>query len=129
MLPKGPGRKITFLESPKTLKNKVVSVDHSSVSPRRKNPKYTTSYVDCPEFSSYLEKSYSESMPKRCLAPMYLAVWLSGVIFPIAGKEVRTGCIYPACRMAFGVRYALALALVSNMCTRLKMIDFLVHCA
>lgn len=60
---------------------------------------------------------------------MYLGVWLSEVIFPIAGKKVRTGCIYPTCKMAFGVKYALAPALVSYLCTRLKMIDFLMRCA
>ena len=48
MLQKGPGKKTTFWESLKTLKKKVVTVDPSSVSPRRKKPKYTTSYVDCP---------------------------------------------------------------------------------
>ena len=68
-------------------------------------------------------------MPKRRLATIYLAVWLSEVIFPIAGKEVCTGCIYPACKMAFGVRYALTSALVSYLCIRLKMIGFLVRCA
>lgn len=60
---------------------------------------------------------------------MYLAVWLSEVIFPIAGREVRSGCIYLACKMAFGVNLALALALVSYLCTRLNMIGFLVRCA
>ena len=109
----------------------MVTVDPFSASPRRKKPKYTTSYVDCPEFSSYLEKTCYESMPRRRLVVMYLAVWLSEVIFPIVGKEVRTDCIYPACKIAFRVRYALALAmaLVSYLCTRLKMIGFLMSFA
>lgn len=50
-------------------------------------------------------------------------------MFPIAGKEVRVGCIYPACTMAIGVRFALAPALVSYLCTTMKMIGFLVRCA
>lgn len=61
MLPKGADKKITFLESSKTFTKKVVIVDPSLVSPRRKKLKYTTSYVDCSEFSSYLEKTCSES--------------------------------------------------------------------
>ena len=63
MLSKGPGKKITFLESSKTFKKKVVTVDPSSVSPRKKKPKSTTSFVDCPQFFSHLETTYSESMP------------------------------------------------------------------
>lgn len=101
MLPKGPSKKINFLESTKIFKMKVVTVDPSLVSPRRKKPKYISSYVDCPKFSSYLENTCSESMPRRRLAAMYLAVWLSEVIFRISGKKVHTGCIYLACKMAF----------------------------
>ena len=66
-------------------------------------------------------------MPKRRLAASYLAVWLSEVIFPIAGKEIQGEYIYPACKMAFGTRFALAPTLVSYLCTRLKMIGFLVR--
>ena len=129
MLPKGLGKKITFMESLNVSKKKVVTIDPSFMSPRRRKPKYTTSYVDCPEFSTYLERTCSESMPRRRLVAMYLAVWLSEVIIPIAGKMVCTGCIYPTCRMAFGVRYDLALALINYLCTRLKMIGILVRCA
>ena len=60
---------------------------------------------------------------------MYLAVWLSKVIFPIAGREVQTGCIYPACKMAFGIKLALAPALVSYLCTELKVVGFLMQSA
>ena len=73
--------------------------------------KHTTSYVDCPEFHPYLERTCFGIMPKRRLVAAYLAVWLSEVIFPIAGKEIRGGCIYPARKMAFGTIFALALAL------------------
>lgn len=90
-------------------------------------PKYITSYVDCPKFLPYLERTCFENMPKRRLAATYLAAWLSEVIFPIAGKEVRNGCIYPTSKMAFGTKFALAPALVSYLCTRLKMLGFLVH--
>ena len=48
MLHKGPTKNITFLEDLKVFKKKVVTVDPSLLSPRRKVHKYTTSYVDCP---------------------------------------------------------------------------------
>ena len=73
MLQKEPVKKITFLESPNVFK-KIVAIEPSSWSPKRRKPKYSTSYVDCPEFSTYLERTCSESMPRRCLAAMYLAV-------------------------------------------------------
>ena len=129
MLPKGPSKKITFLESPKDFEKEVVNVDPSSASPKRKKQKYATFYVGCPEFSLYLEKTCSKSMPRRRLVAMYLVVQLSKVIFPIAGKVVRTSCIYPTCKMAFEMRYTLAPALVNYLWTRLKMIGFLVRCA
>lgn len=59
---------------------------------------------------------------------MCLSVWLSKAIFLIVGKKVRLGYIYLACKMAFGVRFASAPALVIYLCTRLKMISFLVRC-
>ena len=74
MLPKEQGKKISSLENPKTFKKEVVTVDPSSANPRRKKQKSTTSFMDCSEFSSYLEKAFSESMPKRRLAAMYLAI-------------------------------------------------------
>ena len=92
-------------------------------------PKYITSYIDCLEFLPYLERTCSGVMSKRRLVAAYSTVWLSEVIFPIAGKEIRGGCIYLACKMAFGTRFALAPALVNYLCTRLKMIGFLVRCA
>lgn len=63
ILPKGPAKKITFLEDPHAFKKKIVLEDPSSIGPRQKTPKYVTSYVDCPELSSYLDTTCSESMP------------------------------------------------------------------
>lgn len=59
----------------------------------------------------------------------YLAIWLSEAIFSIAGKEIQSSYSYLACKMAFGTRFALAPALVSYLCMRLKMIRFLVNYA
>lgn len=124
MLLKGPVKRITLLENSRAFKKKIVTLDPSSVSRMRKMPKFITSYADCLEFLRYLERTCSEDMPRRRLAVMYLVIWLSEVIFPIASKEVRSSCIYPTCKMAFGATFSLAPALVSYLYMRLKMIGF-----
>lgn len=41
------------------------------------------------------------------------------------GKGVRSACIYPACRMAYGERFALAPVMVFYFCTELQIISFM----
>lgn len=77
-------------------------INPSAMSLKCKIPKCIISFEDYLEFLPHIERKFYEVMPKRRLAAMYLAVWLSEVIFFTADREVRNGCIYPACKMAFG---------------------------
>ena len=76
MLPKGRTKNIAFLEDSKVFKEKVVTMDPSLLSPTRKTRKHIVSYVDCPEFLPYLERTYFGVAPERRLVAAYLAVWL-----------------------------------------------------
>ena len=98
MLPKGPTKNITFSEDPKVFKKKVVTMDLSSLSPRRKMRKHTTSYVDYLEFLPYLERTCSGILPKRHLAAAYLAIWLSKIIVPITAKRFKGDASIPPVR-------------------------------
>lgn len=62
-------------------------------------------------FLERADEKFSGLSKRRDLA-IYLPSQLFDVIFSSGGgKEARSSCIYPACYMAFGERFALALAL------------------
>lgn len=60
----------------------------------------------CRDFQEGIEKKFLDLSKRRDLA-IYLASWLSQVIFARSGgKEVRSSCMYPACRMTYGERFS-----------------------
>lgn len=73
-----------------------------------------------------MDRKYLELAKHREL-DIYLTIWLSEIIFTGGGKVIRSSCIFVACKVASGERFALAPAMISYFCAELQTLAFMVR--
>lgn len=82
-------------------------------------------FYPCQDVLARIEKKFAGITWQFELA-LYLINWLSEAIFTGgSGKEIRANTIYPACKMAFRVKFSLAPAMVVYLCSELQAVVFM----